>query len=158
MSEDYLWDRTGPPDPDIERLERALAPLRYRHRSELLRTAPVRPAGWWGAAAARPVTELAGWQLTVQPDQHTAWRLAAPEGTAFTPVRAGQTLHTGSAERLTLEADELGRVDLGPNSEVHASPGDRLLLRRGLLHAFIWAPPPAIYRGDAFGPGRGSGL
>lgn len=27
MSDDYLWDRSGEPDPEIERLERALAPL-----------------------------------------------------------------------------------------------------------------------------------
>ena len=37
MNDDYLWDRSGPPDPDVERLEQALAPLRYRHRADLLR-------------------------------------------------------------------------------------------------------------------------
>ena len=26
MNEDYLWDRSGPPDPEIARLERTLAP------------------------------------------------------------------------------------------------------------------------------------
>jgi hypothetical protein len=30
MREDYLWDRSGPPDPEIERLETELASLRYR--------------------------------------------------------------------------------------------------------------------------------
>ena len=29
MNEKYLWDRSGPPDPEIERLEQLLAPLRY---------------------------------------------------------------------------------------------------------------------------------
>src|SRR2546423_9390614 len=28
MSDDYLWDRSGPPDPDVERLERMLGRLR----------------------------------------------------------------------------------------------------------------------------------
>jgi hypothetical protein len=28
MSDDYLWDGSGPPDPEVERLERLLAPLR----------------------------------------------------------------------------------------------------------------------------------
>jgi len=28
MSNDYLWDRSGPPDPDVERLERMLGRLR----------------------------------------------------------------------------------------------------------------------------------
>ena len=31
MSDDWLWDRSGPPDAEIERLEQTLAPLRYRH-------------------------------------------------------------------------------------------------------------------------------
>src|SRR4249919_3329262 len=28
MSDDYLWDRSGPPDPDVERLESMLGRLR----------------------------------------------------------------------------------------------------------------------------------
>ena len=30
MKEDYLWDKTGAPDPEIERLENALAVFRYQ--------------------------------------------------------------------------------------------------------------------------------
>ncbi|HEX8843398.1 MAG TPA: hypothetical protein VF791_02085 [Pyrinomonadaceae bacterium] len=30
MNEDYLWDKTGEADPEVERLERALSNLRYR--------------------------------------------------------------------------------------------------------------------------------
>src|SRR5439155_1677507 len=37
MNEQYLWDRSGAPDPEIERLEQTLAPLRYRHRAEVAR-------------------------------------------------------------------------------------------------------------------------
>lgn len=40
MTDDYLWDRSGPVDPEIAELEAALAPLRMR---DPLR-APVRPA------------------------------------------------------------------------------------------------------------------
>ena len=29
MSDDYLWDRSGPPDPDVQRLEELLSPLRH---------------------------------------------------------------------------------------------------------------------------------
>lgn len=45
---DYLWDRSGPPDPDVERLERVMRPLRSR---------PAPPS--WSAAGeadARPPT------------------------------------------------------------------------------------------------------
>jgi hypothetical protein len=32
MDDDWLWDRSGKRDPEVERLERALAPLRYTER------------------------------------------------------------------------------------------------------------------------------
>jgi hypothetical protein len=32
MSDDYLWDRTGEPDPDIQQLEKVLGTLRYQPR------------------------------------------------------------------------------------------------------------------------------
>jgi hypothetical protein len=32
MNHDYLWDRTGEPDPEIQRLERILGTLRYQPR------------------------------------------------------------------------------------------------------------------------------
>lgn len=33
MSGDYLWDKTGEPEPEVKRLEEALAPLAYKERS-----------------------------------------------------------------------------------------------------------------------------
>jgi hypothetical protein len=33
MNEDYLWDKTGEPDPEIEELERVLGTLRYQPRT-----------------------------------------------------------------------------------------------------------------------------
>jgi hypothetical protein len=33
MNEDYLWDKSGEPDPEIEHLERVLGTLRYQPRS-----------------------------------------------------------------------------------------------------------------------------
>jgi hypothetical protein len=51
MSDDqYLWDRSGPPDPEIERLERALAPLRLVPRP----ADPSAPAPWEDAMPATP--------------------------------------------------------------------------------------------------------
>jgi hypothetical protein len=32
MSDEYLWDRNGPPDPQIEELEQTLGALRYKSR------------------------------------------------------------------------------------------------------------------------------
>lgn len=33
MNEDYLWDKTGEPDPQIQELEQILAPLRYQPKA-----------------------------------------------------------------------------------------------------------------------------
>lgn len=36
MNEDYLWDKTGEPDPEIERLEQKLSSLRFKRPAEPL--------------------------------------------------------------------------------------------------------------------------
>ena len=36
MNEDYLWDKSGEPDPEVEQLENALGRLRYRRPAEPL--------------------------------------------------------------------------------------------------------------------------
>ena len=33
MSDDYLWDRSGDPDEEVQKLEQALSPLRYQPRA-----------------------------------------------------------------------------------------------------------------------------
>lgn len=33
MNDDYLWDKTGPPDPEIQQLEEILGTLRYQPKS-----------------------------------------------------------------------------------------------------------------------------
>jgi hypothetical protein len=149
MSDEYLWDRSGPPDPEIERLERVLAPLRQVGRASS--TAQPRRRPYWLAAAAAVVLAAVGLMRFAAPAaQTTAWQVANLEGTARVggknatiamPVRTGQTLRTGGASAITLEADKLGQVDLGPDSELSAAGNSRLLLRRGTLHAYIWAPP-----------------
>jgi hypothetical protein len=152
MNEEYLWDRSGPPDPDIERLERTLAPLRYRHRGEFPRVAPPRPRTVWPAVAAAAVwMAAAGLLATAIPGARTtAWQVASLQGSASmggkavavaTALGAGQLLRTGGGSEVTLQAEDVGKIDLGPDSELRASSGRKVLLQRGQLHAFIWAPP-----------------
>ena len=45
MSDDYLWDRSGPEDPEVAKLEQLLAPLAY---TEVKKRRPRRI--WIGAA------------------------------------------------------------------------------------------------------------
>jgi hypothetical protein len=57
------------------------------------------------------------------------------------PLRSGELLRTERASELSLEDSDMGRIDLGPDSELRASSSRQLQLDRGLLHAFIWARP-----------------
>jgi hypothetical protein len=151
MNDDYLWDRSGPPDPEIERLERTLAPLRYRHRADLFRTRR-RPAGHWRsiAMAAAVVAAAIGleWRTPLAPA--TAWQVDSVHGQASMgsreaavamSLRAGQTVRTGSDTEVELRAEDYGTMLIGPDSELRAATDRRIELQRGLLHAYIWAPP-----------------
>jgi hypothetical protein len=139
MKQDYLWDRSGPPDPEIERLERTLAPLRYRHRADLIRETARTPRAWWAVAAAVVLSAVGLTQLSMPGAPHTAWEVAGMQGAARY-VRSGQLLHTGSGAQITLESENVGRIDLGPNSDLRASTDRKVRLEKGVLHAFIWAP------------------
>jgi hypothetical protein len=133
MNEDWLWDRSGPPDEEIERLEKTLAPLRYRHRLREpgFRAAPRR---YWAAAAA-VMAAAVGLTLGSRPHApETGWLVGGAQ------VRQGEVLRTGNGA-LTLQAEAVGRVDVAPDSVVRATSGKRLRLERGELHAFIWARP-----------------
>jgi hypothetical protein len=146
MNEEYLWDRSGPADPEIERLEKTLAPLRYRPALQLRRPSRL----WWGAAAAAVLAAVALVQLAAPPAHTTAWQVSKLEGASqlgngsasvAMPLHAGQVLRTGRGSRITLQSREVGEIDLGPDSELRAATTRKLLLQQGTLHAFIWAPP-----------------
>jgi hypothetical protein len=152
MNDNYLWDRSGPPDPQIEHMERALEPFRFRPQPERLDAPAPRARRWRWAVAAAAVVLFAAWlsRAFLTPSAATAWQVAGVEGTArlgssgaqvAMAVRSGQVIRTGDRSQVTLEADPVGRVDLGPDSELRASTSSNLLLRRGQLHAFIWARP-----------------
>ncbi|HEY1340896.1 MAG TPA: hypothetical protein VGF59_25460, partial [Bryobacteraceae bacterium] len=150
MNDDYLWDRSGPPDPKIQRLEQTLAPLRYRHRAGAIEEPRKARRVWLAATAAVALAAIAVSQLRVPPAEPTGWQVARLEGAAKVgseaaavsmSLRRGQVLRTGGDAQLTLEADEIGKIDLGPDSELRAATDRKVQLQRGLLHAFIWAPP-----------------
>ena len=89
MSEDYLWDRSGKPDPEIVRLEELLGPLRWQGTDRMAPANNPRRRMWaWGAAAA--VVALVGITFgvrrthTVEPV--TSWRLFLAATIVILPV------------------------------------------------------------------------
>jgi hypothetical protein len=153
MKEDYLWDGSGPPDPEIARLEKTLGRLRLQPAEAVgyrPGAAPARPRLWWMAAAASVLVALSAWQMSLAPAPPTAWQISRLEGSArlggqaaavSMALGAGQILRTGAAGDLTLQADSVGRLDIGPDSDLRAASSRKVELQRGSLHAYIWARP-----------------
>ncbi len=153
---DYLWDRSGPIDAEVERLEQALGGL--RHRGDLRspsRRRGRRRAGWIPAAVAAAVAigiGIAQFRIGA-PLGSTPWQVTDIEGSArlgsgpaikAAKLRAGQALRTDGG-KVTLVADEIGRIDVAAGSELRVTESTRstqaLELRRGTIHALVWAPP-----------------
>jgi hypothetical protein len=123
MNDNYLWDRSGPPDPEIARLEEVLGTLKH---DQPLRTEAARPSRrrlWlWSslAAAAAACIVIA---VVLAPAGSSAWQIA----------REG--------DRTIYYAEKIGHVEAAAGSDVRVIDDRRLRLRRGEIHAIIWAPP-----------------
>jgi hypothetical protein len=134
---EYLWDRSGPPDPEVARLENALAPLRLQsYRAPR----PERSAIPWSAIAACVLMAVAAWQLLpADSDRESSWVMAD----------SGRQIYAGERIRVTspvaLAAERFGRIELQPDSELEVvesgSSRQRMRLQQGRLHAIIWSPP-----------------
>jgi hypothetical protein len=165
VSGDYLWDRSGPPDFEVARLERQLRPLRQDTPPPPLRL-PVaashgpRPFAFLMALAATAAIVVALVSL--------AWRVPLPNvpGLAVTRLQGtpvvgshpvedrgqlgvGRWLETDSTARASIDVADIGRVDVEPDTRLgllSTKPGDyRLHLARGTMHALIWAPPGQFF-------------
>jgi hypothetical protein len=154
VSDDYLWDGAGPPDPEVARLEEALRPLRHRGSSagvlarlEAARVPPRRIAARWQAAVAVVALVAALFALNGGPrgGDDTAdgpWGVSAIDGT---PRIARQLVETDERSRARIDVGTIGTVVVQPTSRVrlldHRTSQYRLGLERGTLRAVIWAPP-----------------
>ena len=159
MSGDYLWDRSGPRDPDVVRLERLLAPLGQSNPPPELRIPTSRRR--FSAAFVLVVTAAAAVVAAVvtvvardsrhQPTGFVVTTIAGSPMIGARPVGdrgrllPGRWIETDSAARASIDIADIGRVDLDPQSRlrlVSSRPGDyRMHLLHGTLHALIWAPP-----------------
>lgn len=165
MSDEYLWDRSGPPDPEVARLEQMLGRLRSTppvpEVSTIVRLKHTpEHKTYFGArfvapalAAAAAIVLMVGltWQTA---DAPRSWQVASLSGTprigSTTLVgggrfAVGQTLVTDGDSSARVEVSTIGEVTIGANSRVRLvetrDTHHRLALDRGSLHAIISAPP-----------------
>jgi len=156
VSDDYLWDGAGEPDPEVERLERLLRPLRHGQAALRLPPAPAparRAPTWTWAAAAAVLIALASARLGPSVSG-LAWEVERLEGAPQVAGRGvadrgrlapGQWLETNDTSRVRITTDAVGEVEIEPHSRLRLLDGGsasaRMALARGVLHARIWAPP-----------------
>ena len=142
---DYLWDRSGEPDPEIQKLESLLG--KFRHNSPTpvfpaivsarrwtlfpwrLRLFPALATAAIAVAAIVAVTILvyktkptpttvAGWDVSeVQGAPRIGQKtLSANEGTSRLDI--GQMLETDAQSRASLQADDTGKIQVEPSTRL----------------------------------------
>jgi hypothetical protein len=174
MNDDYLWDGSGTPDPEIQHLEALLGGFRHAEQPLALPAealpAATKPSGllvqfpWLPRLAAAAVILLAlvipfllPTTRPIAPPTGPSWDVARLEGTpqigsesistnqSAAKLYVGQTLTTNSASRASLSEEDLGEIQIDPNSRVRllqSGPNHKhLQLEVGTIHAAIWAPP-----------------
>ena len=171
MKDDYLWDRSGPPDPEVERLEHVLSELSHDGRMrELPETTWTRPRPRWIealrfalwprlAAVAATLLVIVGAWLAWRHTQHGSpagpgWAVASLQGAprigssrigGTGRFAVGQVLETDDVSRASISVGELGLVEVEPNTRIRLiearASRQRLGLERGTIQAAIWAPP-----------------
>jgi hypothetical protein len=157
MKDDYLWDGSGEPDPDVQKLETVLG--RYRHNQpapafeQLAATLPDKRR--WNflrfslsfqlsAVAAVLLIVVAAFFFLRQRyavDVGPTWEVSRLEGTprvgwhSIADAKAGklgvgQTLVTNSTSRATISLDETGRIEVDAGSRLRLvtnGPGHKRL-------------------------------
>lgn len=169
---DYLWDRSGEPDPEIQHLETLLG--KFRHDSPTPVFPEIVPQRRWIVFPWRPrlfpalataavcvaaivvltflvyrakptPTILAGWDVSNLQGQLRIGQktISAKEGSSRLGI--GQVLETDSHSRARLRADDIGKIEVDPNTRLRllsmSSELKRIALDRGTIHTYIWAPP-----------------
>lgn len=144
---DYLWDGSGTPDPEIQRLESLLSEFRHQEQPLPLSTtlfanrrSPFVTRQAWifprlAAAAVLLLAFGAGIFFALRPtlpplDTIPGWNVSSVQGApqigsqfigadrAAATLHVGQTLTTDSTSRALLTESDLGQIQVDPNSRL----------------------------------------
>ncbi len=174
--DDYLWDRSGTANPEIQKLELLLKEFRHDSPAPVFTDiVPEKRESFFGRLRFFPVLAGATAALLIcfatvfllrSAHLHEAhlhnngnavgWNISSVAGTArigTTAVSAtapgrlgvGETLETGAESHASLNADEVGLIEIDPGTRLRLlTMGEgqhRIALDRGTIHTHIWAPP-----------------
>jgi hypothetical protein len=170
-SDDYLWDGSGEPNPEIQRLEALLGELRHHSPARIVpemvldrrwtflpRRMRLFPALATTAAAAvaiavvtflvlgrkPPPVSVAGWDVSRLAGTPRIGQqdISRKEGTSRLGV--GQILETDHQSRASLRAEEIGQIEVEPNTRLRlltmGAGQKQIALDHGTIHTYIWAP------------------
>jgi hypothetical protein len=157
VTDEYLWNRNGPPDPEIAELERLLGSFRSQTPEPAWpqpSRRPFHPSFSWLAAAALLVIACAATLWRGPARASGSWpvvRLAgspvagrAPIGDAA-QLPVGEWLETDTSSRAALAVSTIGQLEVGPGTRLRLTEtregAHRLTMAHGVVHALIWAPP-----------------
>lgn len=154
MNDDYLWDGSGEPDPEIQKLESTLARLRHQGQApEFPEMVVTRQPRFWQrvvpyrwsfrfAAAAATVVVIAAfgilwWSQKPNSAAGPGWDVERIAGTPHvesnaraTKARAsklgiGQTLVTDSHSKANISIADIGTVNVEPNTRLRSVAGGK---------------------------------
>ena len=170
-SDDYLWDGFGEPDPEIHRLEGLLGKFRHdcpapvfpeivrdRRWAFFPRRMQLFPALTTTVAAfAMVIVTFLVFKTEPTPTAVAGWDVSSVEGTprigrttiggkeGKSRLGIGQMLETDRQSRASLQADDIGQIQVDPSTRLRllsmGSGLKRIALDRGTIHTYIWAPP-----------------
>lgn len=143
--EDYLWDQSGTPDPEIEHLEVCLLPFRLqpselawnqksasdRSRNDVSNWLSLGKRKWWSATLTVAALAIVGVSLSLHARFHwrpgEPWKVSALSGSPQLDdshirndagLSVGQVLVTDAEASARIRVASLGVLDVEPNSRV----------------------------------------
>jgi len=158
--DDYLWDPSATSSPEVEAVERQLAPLRFDSSK--------RPLSLEAAPAVRPIVRLRPLLaiaatlalVAVGTGAILSWRLAWRTGAAWTAeienasqstarvetrLTVGEPLQLTSTNSARVNIARIGTMQVAPDSAITltetTATRHRVVLDRGSVNVRIWAPP-----------------
>jgi FecR protein len=166
---DYLWDGSGEPDPEIQRLEALLGSFHHDRPAPVFpEIAPERRSTFFScrlrlfpilattaAAVAIAVGTFVMYERNLVPVTVPGWDVSRVAGTPrigrnnvigkeTSRLGIGQVLETDQQSRASLRAEDTGQIEVEQSTRLRlvtmGTGLKRIALDRGTIQTYIWAP------------------